>query len=242
MRLYGQIVRQAEGGDSGGAPATEAAPVVTTAVADAPAPSATGLTDSLLDPKPAAETDPAKTEPAKEEPKAEPEAKVELKAEDYKLEKLDEIGLSADDPVLAAFLEGAAKGGMDNESVNAVVQALGPQIKERLDAPHKAWIEMNKSWADEVRADAKLGGANFDATVSRINAGIDMAAGSPEAARACREAMLLTGAGNNPAILRVFHAMAARLVEPGPVTGNPAGSGAPTAAQRLYPSHAAKSG
>ncbi|MDE2471519.1 MAG: hypothetical protein KGL35_23025, partial [Bradyrhizobium sp.] len=52
--------------------------------------------------------------------------------------------------------------------------------------------------------------------------------------QALTNALVTTGAGNNPAIVRMFYRMARDLTEGGPVTGSPATSGKDPAAL-LYP-------
>lgn len=240
-----RIVRMADDGGAGGAAdpgaASTAAAGASPAADSAPAVQS-ALTDTLLS------ADPAKTEgetPVTEgekkgagEGEKESPAPEPIKPEDYKLELPE--GIAADDPLLVAFLEGAAKGGMDNESVQAVVSALGPKLAEQMAAPMKAWIALNETWQAEVKADPVIGGANLPATIRTVADAISLVS-TPEEARAAREALTMTGAGNNPAIVRLMHRMASRLVEKGAVQGNsPAESRSPAAV--LYPSHNAAKG
>lgn len=143
-----------------------------------------------------------------------------LTPEDYKI-KLPE-GIPGDDALLKAFLEGAAKGGMDEKSVQAVIDSLGPKLAEQLAAPQKAWIEQNKAWSAAAKADAEFGGAKFDATLANFNKALDLVApaGEGTARTEFLDALFTTGAGNHPAIIRVINRMAQRLAEPGTVTGN----------------------
>jgi len=242
-----RIVWMAEDGGAGGA-AVESGAVSTPAVetpaaTEAAAPEVqSALKDTLLTAEPEkTEGDKPATEGEKMgagEGEKEPPAPEPMKPEDYKLELPE--GITADDPLLTAFLEGAAKGGMDNESVQAVVGALGPKLAEQITAPMKAWTTLNETWQAEVKADPVIGGANLPATIKTVTDAISLVS-TPEEAQAAREALTMTGAGNNPAIVRLMHRMASRLVEKGAVQGNsPAESRSPAAV--LYPSHNAAKG
>jgi len=125
-----------------GSGGTEAAAVPT----EAPAAITTGLESpsvlSAVTEAPAAGAQPeaAPATPPEEKPDETPPA--EMKPEDYGELDLPE-GISAEDPLLLAFLAGAAKGNMDKESVQAVLGELGPKLHEQLMAPQKAWADMN---------------------------------------------------------------------------------------------------
>lgn len=243
-----RIVWMAEDGGAGGAaadPGTVSTPSTDTPAATGgeAAPEVQGaLKDTLLTAEPPkTEGDKPATEGEKKgagEGEKDTPAPEPMKPEDYKLELPE--GIAADDPLLTAFLEGAAKGGMDNESVQAVVSSLGPKLAEQMAAPMKAWTSLNEQWQAEVKADPVIGGANLPATIKTVTDAINLVS-TPEEARLAREALTMTGAGNNPAIVRLMHRMASRLVEKGAVQGNsPAESR--SAAAVLYPSHNAAKG
>lgn len=248
-----RIVRMAEDGGAGGAggatadPGTASTPAVetTTASTTEAAPEVQpALKDTLLSAEPEkTEGDKPATEGEKKDGAGEGEKKdtpapEPMKPEDYKLDLPE--GIAADDPLLTAFLEGAAKGGMDNESVQAVVSSLGPKLAEQMAAPMKAWTSLNEQWQAEVKADPVIGGANLPTTIKTVQDAMNLV-GTPEEVAACREALTMTGAGNNPAIVRLMHRMASRLVEKGAVQGNsPAESRSPAAV--LYPTHNAAKG
>jgi hypothetical protein len=192
------------------------------------------LTDAATAPAEDPAADPAK--PAEPEKPADP---VEMKPEDYKLELPE--GWPAEDPVLQKFLVGAAKGGMDNESVQAIVSELGPALKEQMLAPYQAWQDMNKQWAADVAAHPEIGGANQATAMATIVKAMDRfvpagEAGAQERAD-LRHALITTGAGNNPHILAWAHRMAKQLLEPtAPVLGNSANP--PKDPLRgMYPTH-----
>jgi hypothetical protein len=169
----------------------------------------------------------------------EPSAPEVIKPEDYKLEMPE--GIAADDALVVAFLEGAAKGGMDNESVQAVINTLGPKLVEQMQAPMKAYVALNEKWVAEVKADPVLGGDKLDSTLQTVWQAMSLVS-KPEDVTSARQALNETGAGNHPAIIRLLHNMAQRLVEPGPVKGNAPTEPTRSAAALLYPSHNAAKG
>ncbi len=208
-----------------------AAPVTTeTPAAEAPAPASP--LDKPLVSKP---EEPKAEEPKAEEPKVEEkktEPAPEMKAEDYVLDELPE-GMGRDDPILAKFLDGAARGGMDNESVRAIVAEMAPMIREQMDAPIKLWVETTNKWKDEIMADPEIGGERFSThTLPTITAALDKFG-----AEGIWEAMHVTGAGNHPAIVRTLYKMAAQLTEAKtvPVT-NTSPVAVNSRAAALYPS------
>lgn len=251
---YMRIVRQPS--DGGGAapaaaPAPEAAPApaapeaapapAAPEAAPAPAAAAAAPDETVLD-KTLLDGEPEKTAegdtPGADTKEGEQSA-PEIKPEDYNVELPEGIG--KDDPLLVSFLEGAAKGGMDNESVQAVINTLGPKLVEQMQAPIKAWIDLNEKWVAEVKADPVIGGDNWPMAKETVLQAMTLVM-TPEETRATREALGLTGAGNNPAVLRLLFNMAKRLVEPGPVKGNAPTEPPKSTAALLYPNHNAAKG
>jgi len=235
---WARIAYAADGAEGGSPDVVETAPA-DAAPATEPAGDQGGT--SLLTEAPPAET------PADAKPEAAPEP---IDPASYEV-KLPE-GLDRDDDLLTSFLEGAAKGGMDNESVQAVLDSLAPKLAERLAGPSKAWADLNGEWQKEVRGMPDIGGDKLPGTVSAISRAFDQvctgytrADGTEVSAKQeqadLKAALDLTGAGNNPAIVRAMHRFAVRLMEPGAdgrpgaVTGS-AVPNQPSTAARMYPS------
>jgi len=233
-----------EAAPAAAAPAAAAPEAAPAAAASEAAPAAAApLDEAALDntllgtsPEKAGEAEP----PGADKKEGEPSA-PEIKPEDYKIEMPE--GIKADDPLVVAFLEGAAKGGMDNESVQAVISTLGPKLAEQMQAPMRAWVDLNEQWLAEVKADPVIGGDKLTTTQETVWQAMALVS-KPEEVLAVREALNLTGAGNNPAIIRLLFNMAKRLVEPGPVKGKAPTEPAKSPAALLYPNHnsAAKGG
>ena len=81
------------------------------------------------------------------------------------------------------------------------------------------WNETQTTWQEEVAALPKLGGENLDKTLATIKAGLKQVGATKETFAAID----LTGAGNNPEIVKILHALTAPLSEGGPQSGNPTG-------------------
>lgn len=111
------------------------------------------------------------------------------------------------------------------------------------DANMRAINEMRAGWRDAVKADPDLG-PNLDKVL--VNIGRAYTRMDPAVVNDFKAAMDLTGAGDNPAILKGFNAFATLINEGTHVAGggpSPAGQtppkspARPTAAQAMYPNH-----
>ena len=190
------------------------------------------ISSSILTDAPAA--DPATAEPPKE---GEVPADGNKPAEPVAYEPFAlPDGLDAADPTLAAFQNTASKLGLTQEQAQAIVSEIGAKVAESAQAKIKAWTDLNNTWQDQVKADADIGGRKLTETLTGIGRLFDDFVGSegtPER-KALSEALLLTGAGNHPAVVKAFARMAAVLNEPGFVQGGPSTAADPVAS--MYPS------
>lgn len=160
---------------------------------------------------------------------------IALKVEDYKLPEGLPEGITAEDPLTKSFLEGAAEAGLPQEQMAKVLAKMAPIVREQLEAGRRAWTELQTGWQAAVKSDADIGGAKLQETLSRINTGIVRFAGTTTAdADAVFEALKVTGAGNHPAIIKVFNNMISKLVEGTPVVGSPAEQNTKSAGATLY--------
>jgi hypothetical protein len=213
-----------------GEPALPSQPVSAPITGETPAPT-TGVTsptmdtnilaDAAVEPAPAADEPAA---PAEEAPK-------EAAPVEYKDIKLPD-GVATDDASVAAFAAEAAKQGIPQDKLEALIASVAPQIQGALKAPHQAWVDTQTEWQKQVMADPEIGGANFAGMKVTVAKMLD----DP---RFCdpglREALNFTGAGNNPAVIRTMFKLAQIVTEGGPTaTGAPPNAGK-TAAQILYP-------
>jgi hypothetical protein len=152
------------------------------------------------------------------------------KLEDYKIALPQ--GIDAQDPVVGAFAAAAAESGVSPETAQRLVDAAAPELVKAMTAPYQAWKELQENWQTEVRNDPEIGGAKLDRVVLPTIARAMDRYGDP----GLREALAMTGAGNNPAIIRTLYTLARMVTEGRLVQGNPASSGR-SAAERMYPSH-----
>ena len=154
-------------------------------------------------------------------------------------------GIAKDSPLLSTFSEAAAKLGIPQAQAQALVTAVGERIaadakagaQAQAAAQMDAWKATNEAWQAEIRADPQIGGSKFEAMKHTVAKLFDDYVGkidSPER-KALNEALLHTGAGNNPAIVRAFAKIAAAHTEGGFVAGSP-GRGVADIAALMYPS------
>lgn len=91
------------------------------------------------------------------------------------------------------------------------------------------WESTQEEWRTQVRALPEIGGQNLDKSLSEIAKVIDRY-GDKDA----RDALALTGAGNHPALVRLFHKIAKDLNEAPPVTGGPPTGASRDRASRMF--------
>ncbi len=98
------------------------------------------------------------------------------------------------------------------------------RTQEASGAAHQSYLNMRQDWVKEVMANPDLGPKLNDvkATISRALDSL----GNPTLVANFKQAMDITGAGDNPAFISTFYAMAQRLTEGKHVSGaGPSGSG-----------------
>lgn len=184
---------------------------------------------NILGDKPKEEGEPAKTEPKKDD-----KPPVELKAEDYKFTPPE--GVTIDEGLSKPFANWAAKNKLSQEAAQALFADAGGEITKLLTAPYETWKSTQETWQTTVKADPEIGGAKLDGVISTIHKAIDQFGGDKGIdAAAFREALTFTGAGNNPAVIRVLSRMAKAVTEATPVNPNPGGAKRDPASL-LYPS------
>lgn len=150
-------------------------------------------------------------------------------------------GYTIEPKEMDSFKEFAKTQNLSQEQAQKVLEFGGEKIKAQLEAPYKFWNEMQTKWQAEVKADPEIGGTNYDDSI-KAAAEVFKPGGllvkTPEEERSLREAFNITGAGNNPAIVRIFVRLGRALQEPGALKGAPANKKDPLAL--LYPSMAPK--
>ncbi len=183
--------------------------------------SETGKQNSILDGDKGEESGVEKVEEKTDETEASPRAPEEYAdftvPEGMKLEGLD----------LTDFKSFAKEQDLTQEQAQKVLDFAGPKIKAMIEQPYRSWNETQVKWQEEVKADPEIGGTKFGQSIKEAGNVFVPGEANPfvksEAdAKALREALNTTGAGNNPAIVKLFVKMGRVLAEPGHLTGKPA--------------------
>ena len=160
-----------------------------------------------------------------------------LKANDTKLNpfKPEEIKLPegmAVDPVLSkSFSDLINSSGVPRDVAQKLVDLQAQSMKAISEEGTRAWTETQENWRKEITADPMFVGENLTKHTTAISRLLDTH-GSPEV----RQAFDITGAGNNPFIVKFLAKVASTFTE-----GTLVQSGAPTGQaqpleNRLYPS------
>lgn len=195
-----------------------------TDVTETPAPNSTdpnAVPDPVVEPQGQGEPGaPAQNAPV--EPTPEP---VVLQAADLVLPE----GFTAEGEVMDEFLALANELGMDKDKASAIVGIHAKILDQAQTAAAAEWQALQDRWIAEAKALPQIGGEKLDESLSVIAKAIDKY-GSPEA----KEAFTITGAGNNPHIIKLLHTMASKLVEAPPVSGSPANNGPQDRASRMF--------
>ena len=133
---------------------------------------------------------------------------------------------------------------LSQEQGQSLVDFYTAKVKEAFDAPFNAYQDQREKWRAEAEQMPELKGklSNGGEVLTTIGRALD-SLGDPQLANNFRQAMDMTGAGDNPAFILAFYRMAQRLVEGSHVTGRgPARSGqqrpdqpARSVAQDLWP-------
>jgi hypothetical protein len=130
--------------------------------------------------------------------------------------------------------------GLNQANAQRLIDFYTAKSTEAAEQPYKAWVDTQKAWVDEIKSDKDLGGKlpEVKSTISRAIDGL----GDPKLANDFRQAMDITGAGNNPAFIRAFFKLAQQVTEGRYVSGRgPSAAGQPgaqpprTAGEALYP-------
>ncbi len=138
-------------------------------------------------------------------------------------------GMEADEASLAAFVPIAKEQGLNQEQAQALVTYEANRVKEFLKTQESNWLDVNKGWQQEVKADKELGGPAFDQSMGHAKTFLSEY-GTPE----LMEALVTTGMGNHPEFIRAFSRAGKAMREDNLSTGGP-GEGKRTAADILYP-------
>lgn len=191
-----------------------------------------------------AETSTATTETKTDTKEAKPDGKSILNQEDKKPESVGapekyEPFKAPEGFVIAEEVNTLFKElGLPQATAQKLIDYVAPQVLEALESPYKQYEELRSKWQGEVQNTYGSKLSDVKTTTSRALAGIL----EPAAHQAFKDAMDLTGAGDNPAFIHAFYEMAKRLSEGSHVKGGgpskfgqSAQAKPQTIAQAMYP-------
>lgn len=197
-----------------------------------PSPTPTPTPEPTPAQAPAGDPPPADPKPAEGDPKPTPDPALDTKTNPF---KVDEIKFSSADIQVSPELGGAFaaivnEAGIPRDVVAKLVSLQEKAMLANSEEGSRAWTETQDKWAEEVQKDPDIGGQNWPKVEARIGQLLDTY-GSPE----LRQAFDLTGAGNNPHVVRFMNKVASVLTEGGFISSNSGVNLPRDAAEILYP-------
>lgn len=102
-------------------------------------------------------------------------------------------------------------------SAQKLVDLYTGLAQKAANAPYELWKTTQQQWRDAVANDPEIGGASLDKNLAQIKKMIDTVAGPK--AKAVREALDFTGAGNNPDLVWLLVNLSKAYAEGGPLAG-----------------------
>lgn len=117
------------------------------------------------------------------------------------------------------------------DQLQGLVNLQAKLAKDASETISKTWEDTQKAWQDEVKADPTIGGDKLQTSLAAVNKLV-----TEYGSAGLVEAFELTGAGNNPHIIRFLHNVAGKLLEGGIVSATNPSSQGEDAASRLFPS------
>lgn len=132
-------------------------------------------------------------------------------------------GVTLDSARATAFTDALASFETESKADHGKMQAFGQQLMDTFVAEMQAQSQRStqalldnfnatrETWRNEIKADPNFGGDKLSKTASDCGAFIEQYGGTAEEVAAIRQVFRVTGAGDHPAIVRLF-ARAAQAV------------------------------
>jgi hypothetical protein len=129
---------------------------------------------------------------------------------------------------------------LTQEQAQKLLDFGGEKLRAQIEAPYKLWAETQAKWQAEVKADKEIGGTKLEQSIKDAAQVFVPGESNPfvksdAEAKALREALNMTGAGNNPAMVKFFVKIGALLKEPGSLSGGPVRDKQDTLLAKMYP-------
>jgi len=185
------------------------------------------LADARETPPPAKEETDAQDAAAAEAPDAAPSQDAPLTYSDFTLPE----GVEVDAETLseAQTLLGDMK--LPQEQAQRLVDFYAGKIRQFGASQSENWVKLNEQWVSDFKADKEIGGERIQETVEAATRAMDRF-GTP----GLREALIMTGAGNHPEVIRFVARIGRATAEDRfVVAGGASTGGARSAAEVLYP-------
>ena len=121
---------------------------------------------------------------------------------------------------------------LPQDQAQKLVDFYTGKIRQFGDAQSQRWVKLNEKWVNDFKADQEIGGDRVNDTVSAATKAMNRF-GTP----GLREALIMTGAGNHPEIIRFVARVGKAIAEDRfIVSGGASAVGARSAAEIIYPS------
>jgi hypothetical protein len=137
----------------------------------------------------------------------------------------------------ASFETLAKESGLSKEAAQKWLDYGTQALKASQEAGTKLWTDTQTEWQKQVRADPEIG-SSADGLKKEVKTAIFSAINTyADDVEGTKQQFDLTGAGNNPKIVKLFYRMAKALSEAPSVPGRPAAQekARPSAAEAIYP-------
>lgn len=138
-------------------------------------------------------------------------------------------GVEVDAPTLDAAKALFAESKLPQEQAQKFVDFYQDKVTAAMQAPVKAWLDLNEQWTKDFKADKEIGGDRIKDTVA-ATAKAMRKFGTP----ALHDALIMTGAGNHPEVIRFFARVGAASGEDSHVPSNPT-TAAKSTAEVMFP-------
>lgn len=148
------------------------------------------------------------------------------KYEDFKVPE----GMELDEKAIEEFTPLAKELNLSQEQAQKLVDFQAKFQEGLLEQQTEAWDTLQDHWRSQVKEDKEVGGKAFDESIAAATAALKEF-GTPE----LQEALVTTGMGNHPEVVRVFARIGKAIGEDKIRTGNSASNAPKSAADLLYP-------
>lgn len=133
---------------------------------------------------------------------------------------------------------------LSQEGAQQLIDFHTKELLEAIEAPYNEFVETRKGWREEMSKDKEIGNGTDDLK-PEVKSGLNaVIAALPEKLQTpFKEAMVLTGAGDNPAFVKAFYHLSKPYVEgklvtgsgPSPAGQDKSGQAAQSGASVMYP-------